>query len=364
MNVIMKNDKFCFNKSFGLLFVLVVAFGVLAFVLSQMPKVNTSTNTKAAAPMIVGGTANSSGCYEYNNSSHCASDCMATHGNTYQCSGTMSFLCCPRTDKIMVDIKIKNNFPRSGEITGNRIPRGDYFVSFDSNVYAYLKKIGGTIKKTSIYCDKFNTKTQSYFTGNTVQDGFGSTCSYRFISNVNEQKFTPYYEVTYSLNNQEKTESFFRELTAYLEITPTQPSPQPTQIIIIPCSEGKECSQNKICINLPDTGYPTQCSNDYRISFISKDINLDPMAIKPYQVVKLGIGTNVVWGSIDFKIYCDTTKQAVSMRKVVSKGLNTEENFSCVYNIPGVYTARLEGILTQGSLTGVKKTEEIHFTVK
>lgn len=358
----MKNDKFCFNKSIGVMVAIFIILSTTAFILSQLPKNQTTTNTRAEAPSIIGGVANGQSCYEYNNSSHCAQDCNKTHGILYKCSGTSSLTCCPRTDKFMVDIKIRNNFPRGAEIKTNRVVRGDYFVSFDSNVGVYLKKIGGEVKKTSIYCDKYNTKTQSSFSGATVQDGFATTCNYSFTSDQQEKKFTPYYELTYVVDGIEKTEFFSREIVAYLESQPTASTQQSD--VIIPCSESKSCTQQKVCVKTTDVQYPTQCLESCNIYFKSKNTNINLNSVEVNQLVNLGIGTNASWGFIDFEISCDTAsnKQPVQLRKYISNP-STDESFTCSYSTPGIYKAVLKGRLTQGNTIGLGKSETIQITV-
>ena len=90
----MKKDKYCLDKSVVIVIIIFLFIETVAFVLSQLPKSKTAINTQAETPYIIGGVANTNGCYEYNNSSRCAQDCNKSHGNLYRCSGTTSLFCC------------------------------------------------------------------------------------------------------------------------------------------------------------------------------------------------------------------------------------------------------------------------------
>lgn len=90
----MKKDKYCFDKSVLIMVIVFLFLGIAAFALSQLPRSQITTNTRAEAPYILGGVVNTNGCYEYNNSSRCTQDCKKSHGNQYQCSGTTSLFCC------------------------------------------------------------------------------------------------------------------------------------------------------------------------------------------------------------------------------------------------------------------------------
>lgn len=228
----MKNNKICFQKTYGLVVIGVLVLVVFTFALYQLSGKSTSTNTRASASQIIGSVLQANGCYDYDNSSQCLSSCLGDHSVVYRCSGVS---CCPRVDQMVVDINISAN-QQNNDLIFDRFPKGVYDISFMNNTASYIKAIGGVIKSVEAYCDKADTSKNQLSNMNSLESEVKIVCNYDFNTNqvVNglyvpttfSKQFAPYYRVLYVDSKgvdmkKEFTRPIEVDLTPIPQITPT-----------------------------------------------------------------------------------------------------------------------------------------------
>ncbi len=280
----MKSDKYCFSKSVVMAIMVFLFLGIAAFLLSQLPRSQTITNTRAESPYLVGGVANSSGCYEYNNSSRCTQNCKKSHGNQYQCSGTTSLFCCLMQPTIaftqnptstsrptlfssptptegfaqkIMSFNLSNDqwelLNNAGFAPINIVPSGILNkminVSFDDNIYVYDKNNEGGVSlsgfKGKILFDA-NVTILGLLSVTTPSDHYGYLVQMLYENGRDEEYLMEFYEAkAIKFLNEFKKSSYYTT-----NITPNIKQTVDNEFIYFPVTTQFLACQNKN-INFP-----------------------------------------------------------------------------------------------------------------